>query len=96
MIDALLSVNSDFKFYETVTLADRPAQTTRGDGSHSEILPGGYIGGNFLYALRENVNLFAGAQFQAAGTYSHKEGRKEVEMDLGQSVFVNLGVGFSF
>lgn len=93
---ALLSVNSDFKFNETTTLADRPSQTTRGSGSHSEILPGGYIGGNFLYALSDNVNLFAGAQFQTAGKYTHKESRKEVEMDLGKSVFVNLGVGFSF
>jgi hypothetical protein len=93
---ALLSVNSDFNFRETVTMADRPAQTRRGNGSNSDILPGGYIGGNFLYAVRENVNLFAGAQFQTAGTYSHKESGKEVEMDLGKSVFINLGVGFSF
>lgn len=92
----LLSVNSDFNFRETVTLAGLPSQTRRGNGSHSDILPGGYIGGNFSYEFRENMNLFAGAQFQAAGTYSHEENRKEVELDLGQTVFVNFGVGFSF
>jgi len=92
----LLSVNSDFKYRETVTLDGLAPKTTHGNGSHSDLLPGGYIGGNFLYALRENLNVFAGAQFQAAGTYSHKENGKAVEMDLGKSVFVNLGVGFSF
>lgn len=93
---ALLSVNSEFKFRETVTIAGLAPETRRGSGSQSDILPGGYIGGNFLYSLYDNVNLFAGAQFQTAGTYSHKESGKEVEMDLGKSVFVNLGVGFSF
>jgi hypothetical protein len=93
---ALLSINSDYKFNETISLEDRPSQTKRGDGSHHDFVPGAYVGGNFLYSLRENVSLFAGAQFQAAGTYSHKESGKEVELDLGKTLFVNLGVGFSF
>ena len=92
----LLSVNSDFKYRETVTLTGVGTRTTSGNGSRSEWMPGGYVGGNFNYAVAENVKLFAGAQYQAAGTYSHKENGKKVELDLGNSVFVNLGVGFSF
>jgi hypothetical protein len=91
---ALLAVNSDFKFRETIV--ESPSQTRRGSGSHADFLPAAYISGNVLYAVRENVNLFAGAQFQTAATYSHKEGGKEVELDLGKSVFVNFGIAFSF
>lgn len=91
-----LSVNSNFKFRETVSVAGLPDQTRSGSGSNADFLPGGYFGGNCSYELRENVNLFAGAQFQAAGNYSHRERGKEVEMDLGKSVFINVGVGFSF
>ena len=93
---ALLSVNSDFKYEETVSIAGRPDQVHKGKGSHSDILPGGYFGANLLFALDERFNLSAGAQYQSVGTYTHKEGGKEAQLDLGQSVFLSLGVGFSF
>lgn len=93
---SLLSVNSDFKYSETVSVPGGTAQTRKGDGSHSDLLVGGYVGGNVLFALNETVNLSAGVQFQSNGTYSHKENGKEAELDLGQTVFLSLGVGFSF
>jgi hypothetical protein len=93
---ALLSVHSDFRFREAVTIAGLGTQTRRGSGSQSEWLPGSYIGGNFNYAICEKVDLFAGAQYQTAGTYSHKENGKEAKLDLGNTVFLTFGIGFSF
>ena len=93
---ALLYVESDFSFNETVSVAGRPDQSRRGRGTHSDFLPGGFFGANILYALDGNVNLAAGAQFQSSGTYTHKESGKEAQLDLSQAVFFSVGLGYSF
>ena len=93
---ALLSVSSDFEYKETVSIAGLPSQTRKGKGSRSEILPGGYFGGNLLFDLTERLNLSLGAQFQSNSTYTHKVNGKEAQLDLGRAVFVSAGVGFKF
>ena len=93
---ALLYVDSDFRYNETVTAPGSPAQTRRGRGSHSDFLPGGYFGANILFALDERINLSGGAQFQSSGTYTHKENGKEAQLDLSQAVFFSVGLGYSF
>ena len=93
---ALLSIDSTFRYEETVSIAGLPAQTHKGNGSHSEILAGGYFGANLLFTLDERINLSAGAQYQSSGTYTHREGGKTAQIDLGSAVFLSLGVGFSF
>jgi hypothetical protein len=98
----LLQVLSDFKFSETVTLdptivlADLPPEQHRGSGSKDDLLVGGYIAGNFSYAINENWKVFAGAQFQHAGEYSHTQSGKKAFLNLGESIFVPIGMSFSF
>ena len=99
---ALLEIASDFKFSEavsidpSVSLTTLPPQSTRGSGSKDDLLVGGYATGTFSYALNERWRLFAGAQFQYAGDYNHKVAGKKAALDLGQSVFVPVGLSFSF
>ncbi len=93
---SVLFVSSDFKFSETTSISDSASQSKSGAGSHSDVLAGSYIGGNIVYALSEAVSLSAGAQYQAAGHYSHVESGKKAELDLGQSFFLSVGLGYSF
>lgn len=93
---SLIWIHSDFAYEETVTLAGGVPRSGSGRGSNQDLLPGGYLGGNLLFWLNDTVNLSAGAQYQAAGTYSHKENGKKAQLDLGQSVFLTAGLGFSF
>lgn len=107
---ALAEVFDDFSFDETVTidpsvtLVQLPAQRHQGSGSKSDPLVGGYIGGTFSYAFNDRFRLFAGAQFQSTGDFSHSESgnprfqpaKQTAVIDLSEAVFVTLGATFSF
>jgi hypothetical protein len=92
---AVLAVNSDFSFRESVTVGASTVNS-RGAGSDSDVLVGGYVGAQFTYALNDRWGLFAGAQFQGAGKFSQKVGGRKAELDFGQSIFVTLGASYSF
>jgi hypothetical protein len=99
---AVMIINSDFKFNETVTINPAisalplPPEMHQGSGSKTDAVLGGYIGGTFSYAINDRFRLFAGAQFQAAQDYSHSVSGKEAVLRLGESVFASLGASFSF
>ena len=99
---ALMEVSSDFKFNETVaidpaiTLATLPAEPHRSSGSRSELLVGGYVGGEVSYAVNDRFRLFTGAQFLDLGRYTHNQGGKQAVLDLRESIFVTLGFSYSF
>ena len=99
---ALWAVSSDFKFDETVSIdpavsyVELPSERHQGAGSDNDVVVGGYVSGKFSYAVNDCVSVFAGAQFQYAGDYSHREAGKAAELDLGQSVFAMVGLDFSF
>lgn len=88
---ALASINSDFSFSEQVG-----AVTQRGSGSHSDWNFGGYVNANIIYNITDAVDVFTGVQFQHLGDYDHEVGGRKAEIDLGQSIFAVVGVGFSF
>ncbi|MBI3879466.1 MAG: hypothetical protein HY301_05310 [Verrucomicrobia bacterium] len=81
---------------ETVTLAPLGSATSAGHGSHTAVLWGGYAGANVAWQFKERWSLIGGAQFQTLGTYRHNFGGRGVEVDLGESIFVTLGLGYSF
>ncbi|MEO6183663.1 MAG: hypothetical protein ABIP71_11310 [Verrucomicrobiota bacterium] len=92
----VLFVDSEFKYRETTRVSDLTSQSRSGSGSHSKVLGGSYVGGNIVYALSESVSLSAGALYQAAGHYSHVENGRKAALDLGQSYFLTVGLGYSF
>ncbi len=93
---AIVSVNSDFRYEDTVQVAGGPSFTSTGSGSHSDVLVGGYFGGNVYYNFTPAANVFLGYQYQNVGTYEHTVAGKKASIGLDSSVFLTLGVGYSF
>jgi hypothetical protein len=89
---------TDFSFRETVTIADAGLTSAprRSSGSQTDFLVGGYAGAALSYELTRAVSLFCGAQFQAAGRAVNHEAGKVAILDLGQSIILSFGAGYSF
>jgi hypothetical protein len=92
----LAYVNSTFKFNQTVSIVGVGMQTQSGSGSHNDWLPGVYVAGNVSLALSDSWALVAGAQFEDLGTYTQNVNGKQATLDLSSSIFVTLGVSYSF
>ena len=91
---ALVDVNSDFSFKETVSVSGiAPAA---GAGSHSDLLFGGYAAANLNYKVNESWGLFTGVQFHAVGDYSHRENGRTAVLKLGETIFLVFGASYSF
>ena len=93
---ALVYIQSEFSFNETVAIAGLSPQAYSGSSSASGWRPGGYVAGTFSYAFAEDWAVAAGAQFLDVGHYTHSAGGKEAVLDLTQSLFVTIGVSHSF
>ena len=93
---ALASVNSQFKFNETVTIPGVGAMSRSGSASHSDLLVGGYAAGSFSYAFSRAWSASAGVQYQILGSSVSQAGGKVAELDLRNSLFVTFGIGYSF
>jgi hypothetical protein len=94
--------DTQFSFRETVMISDplyniNLTSTLRsGSGSETDFLIGGYAGAGLSYAISDQVGVFAGAMFQAAGNAVNKENGKQSVLNLGQSVIVSIGASYSF
>ncbi len=95
---ALAAVDTDFRFNESVTIADVPGTTVSHVGltSHSDWMVGWYAAGTASYALSDSLDLFASVQYQDVGLYKQSANLKQAELDLSGNVFLSLGVSFSF
>ena len=93
---SLAEINSTFQFNETIHLDSTLLPSTRGSGSHNDFLAGGYVEGNISYALNPSTGVFAGVQFQDLGKYTHSENGRDAVLDLSKSLFVTLGISYSF
>lgn len=93
---ALALVDSEFRFRETVTIPGFGSQTRSGHGRDDGVVPGGYVAGTVIWKLRKDLDIFANAQYQALGSYSQTVKGKRAELNLGESVFVSIGMGVSF
>ncbi len=92
---ALALVNSTFRFEESITLPSGTFNDS-GSGSSDEWLVGGYVGANVNYAVTARWSAFAGAHYIYLDNYSQNVGGKTATVDLSRSIFVTVGLGFSF
>ena len=74
----------------------RRSTTAGGSGSDTSLLWGYYIGLEAAYQINKDWAVEAGVQFQDLGTYSHNFGGRTAELDLSQSIFVHVGISYSF
>jgi hypothetical protein len=98
---ALAVITSDFSYHETVIFNENIGtgpvmRSSAGSSSEADVLVGGYVSATCNVALSEKWNLFGGAQFQSLGHYTHRIGDREAQLDLSESVFVTVGLSFSF
>lgn len=87
---------TEFSFTETVAF-DNGIRAMRTDaGSQTDVLVGGYAGGGLAYSFNKRWRGMAGAQFQTAGRSINEQGGKQSVLDMGQTIIVTIGVGYSF
>ena len=70
--------------------------TTYGGGGNTQVLWGYYLSLDATYQVNERWGVDLGVQYQDLGRYRHNFGGRTAELDLSQSVFVQLGVSYSF
>jgi hypothetical protein len=95
---ALAYVRSDLDLRETVSVPGRSLSTLDDSSSHDDFLPGVYVAGTVSVSIAQDWAIFASAQFEDVGSYKHRSRvtGQEAVMDLSESVFVTLGISYSF
>ena len=95
---AVVVVNSSYTYTETVTMVDVPGTsvTHNASATHSDFMAGGYAAARISYALRSDMDIFAGIEYQNVGLYKQSAGAKEAEIELDGNLFVSVGLSFSF
>jgi hypothetical protein len=92
----IAGVHSDFSWHESVTFEDAGPFSSHGAGTKQEALFGGYVGAALNYSITDRLSLYAGAQFQSMGDYTHSVGGRKAKLDLSSTIFVSAGLGYSF
>ena len=91
----LIHANESWK--QTLVLdGSGSTSSTSGGGSDTSLLWGWYIGATANYKLDENWGISAGVQFQDLGTYDHSFSGRNAQLDLSHSLFLEVGVSYSF
>ena len=93
---AVAVLDTEFSYQQTYTAPDAAAVSQARTGTHSDVLPGGFVAGNLSCRLGKGWTVFAGAQYQNTGTYTHTLADKQAQVDLRQGIFVTAGVGWAF
>jgi hypothetical protein len=92
---AVAYLDATFSWQESATLGGTTLNTS-GSGSHDDWRVGGYVAGTITVALNDRWSLFGSAQYQYLGRFKQVVGGKEAVVDLTKSVFVTVGLGWSF
>jgi hypothetical protein len=85
-----------YSYNETITYGGGQAVNNSGSSSGAEFNAGGYLEGKVLYAMTPRTSLFAGAQYEYLGTFSHTAGSEQAQLDMTTTVYVLFGVQLSF
>jgi hypothetical protein len=93
---SLAVVDSEFTFTEVNTIAGVGTQAFSGRNRTADLLVGGYLSARVGWWLTENVSIFGGLTYQNVGSFTQQAGGRNAKLDLGSTVFLNAGVGFSF
>jgi hypothetical protein len=93
---SLGGVNSEFSFSENVSLRNIGSVSRVGRDSRGDFLIGGYVGGQLIYEVNDRLDVFSGIQFQHLGSFKQHAAGKQAELDLGQSIFLTVGLRFAF
>jgi len=93
---SLALVDSEFTFNEIKTPVIGTPATTSGQNRSSDLLVGGYLSARVAWWLTDNVNLFTGVTYQNVGSFDQQANGRNARLNLGGTVALNVGLGFSF
>jgi hypothetical protein len=88
-------LDSQASWSDTVTVAGKSV-VSKGSGDDFKVLLGGVAAANLSWDFNEHWSATAGVQYQYLGTYEADFGARSVEVDLSQTFFLQLGVGYRF
>ena len=60
------------------------------------MLVGYYLGAMLNVAVTQRATALVGVQYQALGRSEHTESGKKALLDLNQSIFFSVGLGYAF
>jgi hypothetical protein len=81
---------------QSLTVPGSGTTTGAGSGSHFDVLWGGYISLDAQYEFNDRWGIEGGVQFEDLGKYRHSFNGREADLDLSRSVFVQVGISYSF
>jgi hypothetical protein len=90
-------LNGRESWQETIMppLGGNPVSSS-GGGRNSRVLWGYFVGLTASWQMGQHWGLDGAVQFQDIGKYNHSFQGRSVELDLNRSLFVELGVSYSF
>ena len=89
-------VDGSASWNETASIAGGNTLVGSGGGSDLGLLWGAYLSANVSWQLSEHWSAEGGVQYQYLGTYEHNFGGQAMQLDLSKSVFITIGLGYSF
>ena len=81
---------------ETASIAGGNTLVGSGGGSDLGLLWGAYLSANVAWQFSEHWSAEGGVQYQYLGTYEHNFGGQAMQLDLSKSVFITIGLGYTF
>jgi hypothetical protein len=89
-------VNSDVNWHESLTINGATGATVSGAGHSDDLLWGFYVGANAAWRFSDRWSAVAGVQYQDLGDLSNSYGGREVVLNLHETIFVTVGLAWSF
>lgn len=93
---AFVYVDGELSYSESAVLMSGASLSRAANHSSTGGVVGGYVAGGLLWRFSPQWSVFGSAQYVSVGDYSITAGARTARLELGHSVFVTLGLGFSF
>ena len=81
---------------QTLNIPSMGSLTASGQGSDFKMLWGYYVSLDVAYQFNKRWGVEGGVQYEDIGKYAHAFSGREVDLDLSRSLFVQVGVSYSF
>jgi hypothetical protein len=89
-------LDSTASWAQTVSINGVFSSSASGSGNDFDVLWGGYVNADITWRVSKRWSATGGVRCQDLGTYQHALGGRQIELDLRNSIFVTLGIGYSF
>ncbi|HUD83625.1 MAG TPA: hypothetical protein VMQ67_08985, partial [Candidatus Saccharimonadales bacterium] len=78
------------------TFADTTPVYASGSDTRTGVLLGGYAEGGLAYRFNKSISIYTGVQFEYLGNFNQSADGRTAQLDLGQTIFYELGLQLHF